>query len=193
MKYPAPLNATITLAVAICCTGMVHADSECPMPATQLDQQTAMQALALHDQFAMAASELPQLKMLLSDGFTIREVSDGNQGKDLGTVMTMNRDSYLENAKLAAAFSSGIKAYREQVSAHPVDNGLQLRFIETDTGTVMNLPIHIVSRNRADFALRNGCITINGWQFTELSNSNNDTTAQHEDLDPQESVPLGRP
>ena len=191
MKYPATLTALITLVTAFWGPGIASADDECPMPATQLDQQTAMQALELHDQFATDYTQLAKLKRLLSEDFSIREVGD-----DDATMMTMDRDSYLSNAKLAAAFSTGIEAKREQVSAHPLDNGLQLRFIETDTGTVMSLPIHIVSRNRADFALQDGCITITAWQFTELSDATN-TDADAEDKDPlqqaldQETAKMG--
>jgi len=161
------LRTLLTLSTLLLSAGSSHANDTCLLPASSLDQHTALQALQLHDRFAADPSLLPKLKMLLSEDFRIVQHSDGDPP---ATVMSMDRQAYLDNAKLAAAFSTGIQAKREHVSAQASDTGLQLRFIETDTGTVMGLPMHIVSRNRSDFALQDGCITITAWQFTELSN-----------------------
>lgn len=167
MRSPASLSTLLTLTILLLATGSSHANDTCPLPASSLDQHSALQALQLHDRFATDPNLLPKLKMLLSEDFHLVQRDDGDPP---ATLMSMDRQAYLDNAKLAAAFSTGIQAKREQVSAQPGDDGLQLRFIETDTGTVMNLPMRIVSRNRANFALQDGCITITAWQFTELSN-----------------------
>lgn len=172
-----PLTTLLALAMLLFTAGISQAETSCPLPATELDQESALQALQLHDQYAVNADLLPELEMLLSEDFSIEQTSDDDTPT---TLMRMDRQAYLDNAGLAAAFSSDIKAEREQISARTTDTGLQLRFIETDTGTVMGLPMHIVSRNRADLALQDGCIILTAWQFTELSN----VAPADEDADP---------